>query len=80
MVCIYANTNHFFFTFSIFLCFDLTPSPVPDFRHVLAVLVDVLFVLDELVLHHLLQAGPLSAQLRKPVKDILHQMKPVKVV
>src|SRR5580658_4557040 len=31
------------------------PLPIPDFRHVLTVLVDVVLVLDELVLHHLLQ-------------------------
>ena len=33
------------------------PFPLPDFGHVLAVLVDVLLVLDELVLHHVLQVA-----------------------
>ncbi len=42
----------------------VVPLPVPNFRQVLAVLIDVLLVLDELVLHHLLQVGPLGAQLR----------------
>jgi hypothetical protein len=37
-----------------------TPLPVPDFRHVLAVFVDVQLMLDELVLHLLLQVGPLE--------------------
>ena len=56
------------------------PLPVPDFRHVLAVLVDVLLVLDELVLHHLLQVGPLGAQLRQAIDHVLHQVEPVQVV
>jgi len=34
----------------------LAPFPVPDFRQVFAVLVEVLYVLDELVLKLLLQA------------------------
>ena len=46
------------------------PFPVADFRHIFAVLVDVLRVLDELVLNHLLQVGPLSAQLRQPLYGI----------
>ena len=37
------------------------PLPVADFRQVLAVLVDVVLVLDELVPHHLLQIRPLGA-------------------
>ena len=45
--------------------FASTPLPVPDFRHVLSVLVDVLLMLDKLVLHHLLQVSALIAQLRQ---------------
>ena len=56
------------------------PLPVPDLRHILAVLIDVMLVLDELVLHHLLQIGPLGTQLRQPIDHVLHQMKPVQVV
>src|SRR5579871_241080 len=41
------------------LRFGRTPLPIPDFRQVLAVLVDVVLVLDEFVLHHLLQVGAL---------------------
>ena len=55
-------------------------APVPDFRHVLAVLVDVLLVLDELVLNHLLQRCAARAQLRQPIDHILHQVEPVKIV
>jgi len=44
------------------------------------VLVDVVFVLDELVLHHLLQVGPLSTQVRQPIHYVLHQVEPVQVV
>ena len=40
------------------------PLPVPDFRQILTVFINVILVLDELVLHHLLQVGPLIAQLR----------------
>jgi hypothetical protein len=37
------------------------PFPVSDFRHVLAVSIDVLLMLDQLVLHHPLQVGPLAS-------------------
>ena len=43
-----------------FLRSALTPLPVPDFRHVFAVLVDVLLVLDEFVPHVLFQVGALG--------------------
>jgi len=42
----------------------VVPFPVTNLRQVLAVFINVLLVLDELVLHHLLQIGPLGAQLR----------------
>ena len=38
---------------------SVAPLPVPDFRHVLAMLIDVLLMLDQLVLHLLLQIVPL---------------------
>jgi hypothetical protein len=34
------------------------------------VLVDVVLVLDELVLHHLLEVRPLGAQARNPIHDV----------
>src|SRR5208282_3639696 len=58
----------------------LLPLPVTDFRHVFAVLVDVMLVLDELVLNHLLQVGPFSAQLRYSINHVLHQVEPVQGV
>ena len=39
-----------------------------------------MLVLDELVLHHLLQVVPLGSQLRQPINHVLHQMKAVQVV
>ena len=43
-------------------------------------LIDVDFVLDELVLHQLLQVGPFGSQIRHPIHHVLHQMKPVQFV
>ena len=55
---------------AVMLFLILYPFPVADFRHVLAVLVDVLRVFNELVLHHLLQLDSLIAQLRQPIYRI----------
>ena len=48
------NGLSFGFIFCLLVCvlihWDVAPFPVPDFRHVLAVFVDILLVLDELVL------------------------------
>ncbi len=46
----------------------------------LAMLVDVMLVLDELVLHHLLQIGPLGAQVRQAIDHVLHEVESVQVV
>src|SRR5664280_676383 len=35
---------------------------------------------DELILHHLFQVGPFSAQIRQSVNNVLHQVEPVKFV
>jgi hypothetical protein len=43
-------------------------------------LVDVLLVLDQLVLHPLLQIGTLRTQLRQPIDDVDHQVEAVQVV
>ena len=43
-------------------------------------LVDVLLMLDELVLNHLLQVVPLSSQLRQAIDHVLHQMETVQFV
>jgi hypothetical protein len=42
--------------------------------------VDVVFVLDELVLHLLLQIGALGTQVWQPIDDVLHEMEPIQVV
>ncbi len=43
-------------------CFGLIPLPVPYLRQVLAVLVDIELVLDQLVAHFLLQVGSLEPE------------------
>ena len=43
-------------------------------------LVDVTLILDELVVHHLLQIGTLAAEMRQFVHDVLHQMKAIDLV
>jgi len=50
------------------------PLPVVDFRHVLAVLINVDLVLDELVLDQLFQIGALNAQLGQAIDTVLHQV------
>lgn len=62
------------------LSFGATPLPVPDFRHVLAVLVDVRLVLDELVLELLLQIDALVAGLRQAIDRVHHEVKAVQIV
>jgi Tfp pilus assembly protein FimV len=54
---------------------SVAPFPVADLRQVLAVLVDVLLVLDQLVPHHLLQVGALGAQLRQAIDHVLTRWK-----
>ena len=46
----------------------------------MSVLVDVLLMLDELVLHCLLQIRAFSSQFRQPIDDVLHQVEPVQLV
>jgi hypothetical protein len=55
-----------------FVIARLLPLPVTDFRHVLAVLIDVMLVLDELVLDHLLQVRALGAQIPQAIHHVLH--------
>src|SRR5689334_6743919 len=56
------------------------PLPVADFRHVIAVLRDVTFVLVTLVTHLLEEVRANRLELRDPVNNIHNQMKAVKVV
>ena len=43
-------------------------------------LVDVLLMLNEFVLNHLLQIGSFVSQLRQPIDHILHQMKAIQII
>lgn len=52
-------------------CHRLMPLPLEDFRQVLAHLVDVLLMLDELVVHLLDQVGAAVAQLRQVLDGVL---------
>jgi len=56
------------------------PLPVPDLRQVLAVLVDVALVLDQLLFEPLLQAEAGFARLRQPVDRVHHEVEAVQVV
>lgn len=56
------------------------PLPVADLFEVLAVLSDVLFVLDEFVVHLLDQVSTLVAQLRQMHDDIFYQVETVDLV
>ena len=72
--------NSLGFDSASFLRFALAPLPVPDFRHILAVLVDVVLMLNELVAHLLLQVGAFGTHARQAIHHILHQMKAVQIV
>ena len=56
------------------------PSPIPDFRQVLAVFVYVLFVRHKLVLELLLQVDALVAGLRQAVDGVHHEVEAVQIV
>src|SRR5664280_1446797 len=64
----------------LFLFFVLIPFPVTNFRQILAVFINIYLMFDELILHHLFQIGPFSAQMRQSVNNVLHQVEPVKFV
>src|SRR5487761_1405951 len=56
------------------------PFPVADLRQILAVFVDILLVLNELVLKLLLQVDALGARLRQAIDHIHHQMEAIEIV
>src|ERR1700678_108850 len=56
------------------------PLPVADFRQILAVVINVMFVLDKFVLHHLLEIGALGAQIRDAINHVLNEMKAIEIV
>src|SRR5690348_6908378 len=58
----------------------LAPPPAGDFRHVVAVLADIVLVLDQLVAQRLLEVGGPSAELRQAVDHVHDQVEAVQVV
>lgn len=51
-----------------------------DFWHVLAVLVDVVLVLDQLVAHLLFEVGTLRTEPRHAINHVLHQVETIQLV
>ena len=60
--------------------FRVAPLPVSNLRHIFAIFVDVLLVLDQLVFELLLQVDALVAGLWKAVDGVHHQMKAVQLI
>jgi hypothetical protein len=58
----------------------VSPFPVANLGQILAASIDVLLMLDEFVLHLLLQIIPLNIHLGQTINDILHEVKPVQLV
>src|SRR5450631_1555997 len=56
------------------------PRPILDFRHVLAVLINVALVLDEFVLQLLLEVYAAAAGLLQAIDGVDHQMKTIEIV
>jgi hypothetical protein len=54
--------------------------PVPDLRQVLAVLINVMLMFNELVMYHLFEVVPLATQVRQAVYHVLDQVEPVQLV
>ena len=54
--------------------------PIPDLRHVLAVLRDIAFMINQLVAHQLLEVSTLGTQLGHTIDYIHDQVKPVQIV
>src|SRR5260370_11794499 len=58
----------------------LAPPPVRDFRNVVAVLADIVLVLDQLVAQRLLEVSGPSAELRQSVDHVHDQVEAVQFV
>src|SRR5262249_45937444 len=65
---------------SLDICAVASPLPVQDLGHVLAVFVNVLRVVDQLVAHGLLCVSCLCSELRHSVDNVLHEVEAVHVV
>src|SRR5271156_5211616 len=56
------------------------PFPIANLGHVLAVLIDVVLMLDELIPKRLLQVSAPSTQVRQPIDHVHHQVKSIEVI
>ena len=56
------------------------PFPIPDFRQVVSMLADVLFVLNELVAQELFEVCAYALQARDAVDDVARQVKSIQIV
>lgn len=73
-------TNVLAVSISAALSFGVDPLPVQNFRHVLAVLVDVLRVLDEFVVELLLPIEVLVSGLPQAVNGVHYEMETAQIV
>src|SRR5207245_8467214 len=58
----------------------MRPFPIPDFRQVVSMFADVLFVFDELVAQELLEMPADALQARDAIDHIACKMKPIQIV
>ena len=58
----------------------LAPLPIADFGHVLAVFVDVIFMIEEFVAQGLLGIGGARAKAWHAIDHVTHQMETIKVI
>ena len=56
------------------------PFPVTNFRHVLTVFIDKVLVLNQLVLHYLLEVSALRTKVRQAIHHVLDQMETIEVI
>src|SRR5678815_2781436 len=57
-----------------------SPFPVPNLRHVLAVLADIALVIDQLVAKELTEVRGAGAESRDAIDDVLDQMEAIDIV
>jgi hypothetical protein len=58
----------------------MRPFPITDFRQVVSMFADVLFVLDELVAQELFEMRPDALQARDAVDNVARKMKSIQIV
>lgn len=60
--------------------FAVAPFPIPNFRQVFAVFINVLLVLDQLVPELLLQVNALIAGLWQAIDGVHHEVKAIQII